>query len=91
MGREYGTKSVCGGSSCCEHGRLRYRCKECGGSGLCKEHERRRELSKECHPFQGLMDEVARMRLAVAALTVQFDLHCQGRSSRLIDTDAVLL
>ena len=25
----------CGGSSICEHGRVRYSCKECGGSGIC--------------------------------------------------------
>ena len=35
------------GSSICEHGRIRYQCKECGGSSIC-EHGRRRTICKEC-------------------------------------------
>ena len=31
----------------CEHGKQRYRCKDCGGSGIC-EHGRRRRLCKDC-------------------------------------------
>src|SRR4051794_4769148 len=31
----------------CEHGRLRYNCKECGGKGICM-HGRRRVICKEC-------------------------------------------
>ena len=31
----------------CEHGRVRYRCKECGGAGVC-EHGRQRYSCKEC-------------------------------------------
>ena len=31
----------------CEHGRQRYKCKECGGSSIC-EHGRRRYSCKEC-------------------------------------------
>ena len=35
------------GSSICEHGRLRHKCKECGGKGIC-EHGRERYYCKEC-------------------------------------------
>ena len=31
----------------CEHGRVRYRCLDCGGAGIC-EHGRRRSQCKEC-------------------------------------------
>ena len=31
----------------CEHGRVRYSCKDCGGSGIC-EHGRRRTVCKDC-------------------------------------------
>lgn len=31
----------------CPHGRLQYRCKECGGVSIC-EHKRRRSACKEC-------------------------------------------
>ena len=35
------------GIVCCEHGREKRRCKECGGSGIC-EHGRRKSSCKEC-------------------------------------------
>ena len=31
----------------CEHGKIKYYCKECGGTGLCK-HERRKDRCKDC-------------------------------------------
>ena len=46
---EHGVKkrSKCKVCSACPHGRLRYRCKECGGAGIC-EHGRQRSQCKEC-------------------------------------------
>eukprot|EP00606_Chrysophyceae_sp_TOSAG23-5_P000686 GSChrysophyteH2.ASY1.ANO1.1554.1 assembled CDS len=35
------------GKICCEHGRVKRYCKECGGSGLC-EHGRQKSRCKEC-------------------------------------------
>ena len=35
------------GNKKCEHGRVRYSCKDCGGSGIC-EHGRRRTVCKDC-------------------------------------------
>ena len=35
------------GKICCEHGRQKSRCKECGGSGIC-EHGRQKSQCKEC-------------------------------------------
>ena len=35
------------GVVCCEHGRLKRQCKECGGSAIC-EHGRRKYECKEC-------------------------------------------
>ena len=35
------------GKVCCEHGRLKYSCKECGGSAIC-EHGREKSQCKEC-------------------------------------------
>ena len=50
-GRKYLHKgNVCmwkNGIICCEHGRQKSRCKECGGSGLC-EHGRQKSQCKEC-------------------------------------------
>eukprot|EP00966_Prymnesium_polylepis_P126811 2932744-Prymnesium_polylepis.2 len=43
-------KGLCvynGKQFCCEHGRQRCRCKECGGSQIC-EHGRQRNTCKEC-------------------------------------------
>ena len=37
----------CGGSSVCEHGRRRSRCKDCGGGSIC-EHGRVRSICKDC-------------------------------------------
>ena len=50
-GRKYlHNGSVCmwrNGKICCEHGRTKSRCKECGGSAIC-EHGRRKRECKEC-------------------------------------------
>jgi len=37
----------CGGSSVCEHGRIRNKCKDCGGVLIC-EHNRIRSQCKDC-------------------------------------------
>ena len=55
--RVKGQAYLCNGKKCiwggqhwhCEHGRQRYRCKDCGGSGLC-EHDRVRSQCKTCCP-----------------------------------------
>ena len=47
----------------CEHGRLRYYCKDCGGSGICL-HNRRRDYCKDCggHEYHCRADCLREMR-----------------------------
>jgi hypothetical protein len=52
---------LCGGSSICEHNKIRYNCKQCCGGGIC-EHNLYKNTCAVCEPY-GHLKNVTRCRI----------------------------
>ena len=52
--------------------------------------KRKREVV-DLSPLQGMIDEVGKLLRQMAALTVHFEMRCQGRTRRLVWTEAEII